>query len=81
MPRVYRHIEPYQEEILKLKEQGLSHREIGEKLGFSKVQIKEFFKRLRRKERKIAAGIVLKKKGLANERFKNAHLQQPHFFV
>ena len=63
MPRVYRHIEPYQEEILKLKEQGLSHREIGEKLGFSKVQIKEFFKRFRRKERKIAAGIVLKKKG------------------
>lgn len=63
MPRVYRHIEPYQEEILKLKEQGLSHREIGEKLGFSKVQIKEFFKRFRRKEQKISAGIVLKKKG------------------
>ena len=63
MPREYRHISQYKKEILKLKEEGLTHREIGDKLGFSKKQIKEFFGRLHRNERKIAAGIILKRKG------------------
>lgn len=63
MPREYRHIKEYRKELLELKSQGLSFREIGEKLGFSREQIKEFFKRERNNERKIAAGITLKKKG------------------
>ena len=40
MPREYRHIEQYGKEILELKEQGLTKREIGEKFGLSKEQIK-----------------------------------------
>ena len=35
-------ISEYEKEILKLKEQGKTRREIGEKLGFSKEQIHDF---------------------------------------
>lgn len=63
MPREYRHIEQYEKEIVKLKEEGYTHREIGEKFGLTKKQIKEFFSRYRRKQAKIAAGVALKKKG------------------
>ena len=39
MPREYRHIEQYEKEIMKLREEGLSQREIGERLGFRKEKI------------------------------------------
>ena len=39
MSREYRHIEQYEKEIMKLREEGLSQREIGERLGFRKEQI------------------------------------------
>ena len=63
MPRSHRHIQQYEKEIIELKETGYSQREIGEKLGFSKDQIKEFLKRYRRKEARKEAGIAMKKKG------------------
>ena len=63
MPREYRHIEQYEMEIFELLEQGLTQRQVGERLGFRKEQIKEFVRRKREKERKIAAGITIKKKG------------------
>ena len=63
MSRNYRHIIEYEREILKLKEEGLTHRQIGDKLGFTKEQIKEFFKRYHEKQRKIEAGIAIRKKG------------------
>ena len=63
MFREYRHIEQYEKEILNLKEKGLTKREIGEKLGFSKEQIHNFISRHNEKQRKIAAGIAIKKKG------------------
>ena len=63
MPREYRHIEQYEKEIIELQKQGLSQRQIGERLGFRKEQIKEFVRRQREKDRKIAAGIAIKKKG------------------
>ena len=44
--------EQYEKEIMKLREEGLSQREIGERLGFRKEQIKEFCRRKREKERK-----------------------------
>ncbi|MDD6214619.1 MAG: hypothetical protein PUB42_05500 [Firmicutes bacterium] len=44
MPRKYRHIKKYEKEIVELKSQGLTLRAIGEKLGFSLEQGKEFFK-------------------------------------
>ena len=63
MARSYRHIQQYEREILELKEKGLTHKEIAQRLGFSKEQVKGFIKRQHKKERKIAAGIALKKKG------------------
>ncbi len=63
MSRRYRHIQQYESELLKLKEEGLSVKEIGERFGLSYDQTHDFFKRYNRKQRKIAAGIAIKKKG------------------
>ena len=63
MPREYRHIEEYEKEILHLWEEGKTLREIGEQLGFSYKQVRNFKTRYNEKQRKIAAGIAIKKKG------------------
>ncbi len=63
MARQYRHIQMYEKEILELKEKGFTRKEIGEKLGLTAEQIHEFTKRYNRKQRKLAAGIALKKRG------------------
>ncbi len=63
MPRSYRHIKEYEKEILELKKQGLTKREIGEKFGFSKEQIHNFISGYNRNQRKIASGILIKPKG------------------
>ena len=63
MPREYRHIKQYEKEILELKEKGLTKREIGEKFGFSKEQVKGVLKRNRRNAKKLSCGIVPKKRG------------------
>ena len=63
MPRSYRHIQQYEKELLKLKEEGLTVKAIGERYGLTYEQTLEFFKRYNRKQRKLAAGIALKRKG------------------
>ncbi len=63
MPRSYRHIKEYQTELNNLKEQGFTETQIGEKLGFSFKQVHNFFYRQRVNQRKISAGIALKRKG------------------
>ena len=63
MARGYRHIQEYEEKLLELKAQGLTVREIGERFGFTYEQTHDLFKRYNRKQRKIAAGIAVKKKG------------------
>ena len=63
MPREYRHIEMYEKEIIQLWEQGKTLREIGEQLGFTRKQVQEFKTRYNRKQKKISAGISIKKKG------------------
>ena len=63
MPREYRHIAEYEKEILELKHQGKTNREIGEQLGFSQKKVKNFINRYNRKQEKLAAGIVIRKKG------------------
>ena len=37
MPRSYRHIKEYEKEILELKEQGMTLREIGKKYGIETI--------------------------------------------
>ena len=63
MPRRYQHISNYEKEILELKSKGLTLREIGAKLGFTKEQVKNFIYRYNEKQRKIKAGVALKTKG------------------
>jgi len=63
MPRGYRHIQEYEKEILELKEQGHTLREIGERFGLSYEQVHNFISRHNERQRKIAAGIAIRKKG------------------
>ena len=63
MSREYRYIEMYEKEIIELWEQGKTLREIGEQLGFTHKQVQEFKTRYNRKQKKISAGIAIKKKG------------------
>ena len=63
MPREYRHIKQYEQEILQLKSEGLTHREIGERLGFEQSKIKKFLERYRNNQKKLSAGITIKPKG------------------
>ena len=63
MPREYRHIKQYETEIFLLKEQGLTYREIGERLGYSREKIEDFFRRYHRNQKKMSSGIVPKPKG------------------
>ena len=57
MPRKYRHIQEHEKEILELRSQGMTLREIGEKLGFTHKEMRGFLSRYNRKQRKLAAGI------------------------
>ena len=63
MSRNYRYIKQYEREILELRTKGLTHKAIAERLGFEQKQIKEFFHRYNRNQRKIASGILIKPKG------------------
>ena len=63
MPREYRHIQEYEKEILELREQGMTLREIGERFGFSYEQVHNFISRYNERQRKLAAGIAIRKKG------------------
>ena len=71
MARAYRHIQEYEKEILELKAQGATHREIAEHFGFTKEQVKGFLKRQRKKERQLAAGMPVRKRGDAVTRTLN----------
>ena len=53
MPRSYRHIKEYELEILELKSQGRTNREICERLGFELKQLKNFINRYNTKQRKV----------------------------
>lgn len=63
MPREYKHIKEYEKEILELKEQGLTLKEIGDRLGFTRKQVHNFMNSHYQRQRKLAAGIALKQKG------------------
>ena len=63
MARSYRHIQEYEKEIMELRAQGKTRREICEELGLSIKQIEGFITRYNRRQEKIAAGIAIRKKG------------------
>ena len=61
--RNYRHIQNYEKEILQLKNEGKTLREIGEKFGLSFDQVHNFISRYNAKQRKLAAGLSVHRKG------------------
>ena len=63
MSKGRRNIRQYETELFKLKEEGLTVKEIGARFGLSYEQTHDFFKRQNRKKRKIAAGIAIGKQG------------------
>ena len=63
MARSYRRIQEYEEEIFRLKEEGKTKREIGKIFGFSYEQIHNLISRYNARQRKIEAGIAIKRKG------------------
>lgn len=75
MPRSYYHIKEYEEIILRLKDEGFTLKEIGEKLGFTQKQIHNFITRYNERQRRIAAGIPIKKK-LFDEALKKYNAKQ-----
>ena len=59
----YTHIKFLEPEILAMKSSGKTKREIAEHYGLKTEQVKELLKRYRRREQKIAAGIMPRPKG------------------
>ena len=63
MPRKYVKIDVYGKEILELKREGKTNREIAQKLGVDRKCIRNWVTRFNRQQRKLAAGIKLHPKG------------------
>ena len=69
MTRSYRHISDYEKEILEMKAQGATKREIAEKFEFTYDQVHNFISRYNRKQRKLEAGIPLKRRGRPSKNY------------
>lgn len=63
MPRKYTKVDQYAQQILSMREEGKTQREIAESLGLEKEQIKKWFRRYREKRAKIEAGVSIRSKG------------------
>ncbi len=63
MPGSYRHIKEYENEILELRKQGKTKREICEKYGVTMKQLTNFTTRYNTKQQKLVAGTAIRKKG------------------
>ena len=63
MSRKYTHLKQYEEEILRMKENGCSRNEIAKKFGITSEQVHSFIKRHNKNMRNIEAGVLPKKKG------------------
>ena len=63
MARSYKHIQEYEKEIFELREKGLTLRQIAEKFGVTRKQLADFITRYNRKQRRMAAGEALNRKG------------------
>ena len=61
--RKYTHVQVLETEILAMRAAGKTYREIAERYGLEKEQIRELGKRYRRRQAKLAAGEVPKPKG------------------
>ena len=62
MSKEYGYIKKHEKEMLKLKAEGFTRREIGERFGLTREQVHDFFKRYNRRQREIANGCFPKRK-------------------
>ena len=62
MSRKYRHISEYETEIINMVNQGLTLREIGNRLGFTHREMRDFKTRYNKKQRMVEAGKALRKR-------------------
>lgn len=56
-------------EVLRMRDEGMTNRDIGEHLGFTKMQIKKLLERYRKNERNQEAGTLLRSKGRPRKQF------------
>ena len=63
MSRKYVKIDEHGQEILELKREGKTNREIAQKLGVDRKCIRNWVTRFNRQQQKLAAGIKLRPKG------------------
>ncbi len=76
MPRKYVKIDVYGKEILELKREGKTNREIAQKLGVDRKCIRNWVFRFNRQQRKLAAGIKLHQKAGHGKMLSQETLQQ-----
>ena len=69
MPGEYRRMKDYEDEILKMSEEGKTKREIWEAFGFTMKQMGNFITRHNSRQRKLAAGKEAKINSLEMENF------------
>ena len=63
MSRKYTKINQYEKEILQWKSEGMTNREIAQRLGLEYSQIHNWVTRYNERQRKLKAGTVPRKKG------------------
>jgi len=68
MARKYQHIKQLENEILKLKDQGFTNQEIGERIGYTAKQVHDCITRKNRRIKKAETGKPIKTRGRPNIR-------------
>ncbi len=63
MTRKYTKVASLAEDILCMKQKGMTYREIGENFGLSREQVKNLFHRQRRKQRLLEHEYIIRLKG------------------
>ena len=63
MSKKYTHIIKYESEIINMINRGMTLREIGNKLGFTHQEMRDFKTRYNKKQRMIEAGKAIRKRG------------------
>ncbi len=63
MSRKYTHVKQYEAEILELKAQGISNREIGQKFGLSLKQMENLLTRHNRRKKLVMSGVMPRRGG------------------
>jgi len=63
MPRTYKHVKELEPKVFEMKNQGYTNREIAEHIGLEKVQLRNMITRHNQRQKKIEAGVEIRKKG------------------